>query len=250
MKWVRFEYQNQVKYGLLQNNQIQIAVGTPFSSFTMSGVAIPVSKAKLLAPCAPSKAVCIGLNYRDHAQEMNLVLPTEPLMFLKPSSSVIGPDEAIEYPDLTQDLQYEAELAIVIGKRAKHIKAAQAKNYILGYTCANDVTARDLQKKDGQWIRGKSFDTFLPLGPCIETDVDPANIDIALLLNGELKQKSNTRQLIFTIEELIEHITAVMTLYPGDVILTGTPSGVGPMQKGDTVQVSLAGIEVLSNHIV
>ncbi len=189
MKWVRFKYQNEVKYGLLHKEQIQIAVGSPFSSFTMSGLAIPVSKAKILVPCKPSKAVCVGLNYRDHAQEMNLVLPTEPLIFLKPPSAVIGPDDAIEYPALTQDLQYEAELAIVIGKQAKHVNAAQAKEYILGYTCANDVTARDLQKKDGQWIRGKSFDTFLPLGPCIETDIDPANTDITLMLNGEIKQK-------------------------------------------------------------
>jgi len=250
MKFVRFQQGAAIRYGVLEGQAIRIVEGDIFGKWAMGNQVIKPEDVKLLAPCAPTKAVCIGLNYHDHAQEMNLELPKEPLMFLKPSSALAAPGSAVEYPSISQNLHYEAELAIVIGKQARKIAAAAARDYILGYTCANDVTARDLQKSDGQWTRGKSFDTFMPLGPCIVTDIDPAAVDIKLYLNGEVKQSSNTRNLIFKVEELVAFATQVMTLYPGDVILTGTPGGVGPMQAGDTVTVEIGGIGRLTNRIV
>jgi 2-keto-4-pentenoate hydratase/2-oxohepta-3-ene-1,7-dioic acid hydratase in catechol pathway len=203
----------------------------------------------LLPPTYPTKAVCIGLNYRAHAMELKYDLPDEPLLFIKPSSCVLPPNEGIVYPLLTENLHYEGELAVVIGSVAKNVKAEDASSVILGYTCANDVTARDIQKKDVQWTRGKSFDTFLPFGPWIETDIDLDDARIVTMLNGEIKQDSNINDLIFKVPELIEKITAVMTLYPGDIILTGIPSGVGPMQVGDKVMVAIEGIGELANTV-
>lgn len=249
MKYVRFAHQKKIAYGILEDQLIRVIHGDLFGDFSVSTETISLDAVKLLAPCQPSKAVCIGLNYHDHAKEMGQTLPQEPLMFIKPSSAVNDPEGIIIYPALTKNLHYEAELAVVIKKTAKHVKRDQADDYILGYTCANDVTARDIQKSDGQWTRGKSFDTFLPLGPCIDTDVHSGSIGIKLYLNDEVKQSSNTDQLIFPVPVLIEKITEVMTLYPGDVILTGTSSGVGPMQIGDKVVVELAGIGRLANVI-
>ena len=248
MKIVRFLLGNEEQCGVLKGEKIEFAAGNIFD-FKLKNELISLKEVTLLPPCVPTKAVCVGLNYYDHAHEMNLALPKEPLLFLKPPSCVNQQFGSIEYPEITKDLQYEAELAIVIKKQAKKVAKEDAYDYVLGYTCANDVTARDLQKQDGQWTRGKSFDTFLPLGPCIETELDPDNIPICLTLNGQIKQQSNTRNLIFKVPELIEFITQVMTLYPGDVILTGTPSGVGPMQHGDMVEVSLKGIGTLKNTI-
>ncbi len=252
MKIVRFEIDNMIRYGMLAaDNQIHVLNGDVFNNtFTETGERLAMGTVNLLAPCVPSKAVCIGLNYHDHAREMNLTLPEEPLIFLKPSSALNHPDGAIEYPVISNNLHYEGELAIVIKKEARKVPVAAAGEYVLGYTCANDVTARDIQMKDGQWTRGKSFDTFLPLGPCIETELDPHNTAIRLLLNGEVKQSSNTSNLIFNVPEIVSFISQVMTLYPGDVILTGTPSGVGPMQVGDTVTVEIEGIGILNNSIV
>jgi 2-keto-4-pentenoate hydratase/2-oxohepta-3-ene-1,7-dioic acid hydratase in catechol pathway len=210
---------------------------------------VPLNEVALLPPTYPTKAVCIGLNYRAHAMELKYDLPDEPLMFIKPSSCVLPPNEGIVYPPLTENLHYEGELAVVIGSVAKNVKAEDASSVILGYTCANDVTARDIQKKDVQWTRGKSFDTFLPFGPWIETDIDLDDARIVTMLNGEIKQDSNINDLIFKVPELIEKITAVMTLYPGDIILTGTPSGVGPMQVGDKVMVAIEGIGELANTV-
>lgn len=251
MKLVRFEIDNKISYGILSTDDyIHVLNGDIFSNTcTETGQKLPLQNVKLLAPCVPSKAVCIGLNYHDHAREMNLKLPEEPLIFLKPSSALNHPEGIIEYPAISNNLHYEGELAIVIKKEARKIPAESAIDYVLGYTCANDVTARDIQMHDGQWTRGKSFDTFLPLGPHIETELDPHNAPIRLLLNGEVKQVSNTANLIFKIPELIAFVSQVMTLYPGDVILTGTPSGVGPMQVGDTVTVEIEGIGRLNNTI-
>jgi len=250
MKIVRFEYAGNIEFGILHGGEINVVEGDIFNEYQISQQVIPLEIVKLLSPCVITKAVCVGLNYRAHAQEMKLELPDRPLIFLKPSSSLNHPAGEIEYPAISHELHYEAELAVVIKKQARHVKAADAADYILGYTCANDVTARDIQKADGQWTRGKSFDTFLPLGPCIETDIESDSINIKLYLNDELKQSSNTSDLIFKIPELVAFITETMTLYPGDVILTGTPSGVGPMEVGDVVTVELEGIGRLSNVII
>jgi 2-keto-4-pentenoate hydratase/2-oxohepta-3-ene-1,7-dioic acid hydratase in catechol pathway len=249
MKIVRFKHKGKSKFGELREKTIQVIIGDIFSEYRFSEESIPLEDVQLLSPCSITKAVCVGLNYHGHAQEMGLELPSKPLIFLKPSSTLNHPGEMIEYPKSSNNLHYEAELAVVIKKEAKNIKEQDAAEYILGYTCANDVTARDIQLSDGQWTRGKSFDTFLPLGPCIETDIDASNINIKLYLNGQLKQSSNTKDLIFKIPELVAFVTEVMTLYPGDVILTGTPSGVGPMDAGDVVTVELEGIGSLTNHI-
>jgi 2-keto-4-pentenoate hydratase/2-oxohepta-3-ene-1,7-dioic acid hydratase in catechol pathway len=250
MKIVRFEHEGNIKFGALQGEHINVLNGDVFGEYQISKEILSLANVKLLSPCVISKAVCVGLNYHGHAKEMNLELPVQPLFFLKPSSSLNHPGGNIEYPSISQDVHYEAELAIVIKKLTKKVKAEEAEGYILGYTCANDVTARDIQKMDGQWTRGKSFDTFLPLGPCIETEIDASNINIKLYLNDQLKQSSNTGDLIFKVPEIVARVSEVMTLYPGDVILTGTPSGVGPMQVGDTVTVEIEGIGRLSNVVV
>ncbi len=210
---------------------------------------------RLLAPVLPrSKVVGIGRNYAEHAAEMGNDVPAEPLMFIKPNTSVIGPGDPIAYPSLTEELHFEGEVAVVIGRICRDVPAAQATDVIFGYTIANDVTARDLQRSDVQFTRAKGFDTFCPLGPWIETDLDPQDFAdgraIQTHLNGDLKQDGNTRDLIFDIPTLVEKVSAVMTLLPGDLILTGTPAGVGPMQVGDEVEVSVAGLGALTNSVV
>ena len=207
----------------------------------------PIERVQLLAPCQPTKVVAIGLNYRDHAEELKLALPEEPLLFLKPPSSVIAHEDRIVLPPQSRRVDYEAELAIVIGKTAKQVTQSEARDYILGYTCLNDVTARDLQTKDGQWTRSKGFDTFCPIGPWVETEIDPSDLKIELYLNGECKQQSRTSNLIFNSLQLVEFISGIMTLFPGDVIATGTTSGIGPMNHGDKVEVRIEGIGSLIN---
>ncbi len=205
---------------------------------------------KLLAPVEPGKIVAIGLNYSDHAAELGLDRPAEPVIFLKPSTAVIGPDDFIEYPQISERVDFEAELAIVIGRDCRRVTAGQASDYIWGYTCLNDVTARDLQFKDAQWARAKSFDTFCPLGPFIETEVaDPDNLLVRSYLNGELKQSSSTANLIFGIFALVSYISDIMTLKRGDVIATGTPAGIGPMQRGDRIMVEIEGVGQLENIV-
>ena len=201
-------------------------------------------------PVNPSKIVCIGLNYKDHAEELAMELPEEPIIFLKPPSSVIACGDPIIYPPMSNELDYEAELAIVISKKGKNIDIDNVKEYIGGYTIMNDVTARDLQRKDEQWTRAKSFDTFAPLGPFIETEMDSTNQNIFLTLNGKVKQESNTKNMIFSPDELVEFVSKIMTLNPGDVIATGTPSGVGHMEKGDIVEVTVEDIGTLKNRII
>jgi 2-keto-4-pentenoate hydratase/2-oxohepta-3-ene-1,7-dioic acid hydratase in catechol pathway len=212
---------------------------------------LPLAQAKLLAPVVPSKIVCIGRNYRDHAAELGNEVPKEPLLFLKPPSSVIAPQEIIRIPSISKRVDFEGELAVVIGKRASRIGHEEdTHGYIRGYTIVNDVTARDLQKSDGQWSRAKGFDTFCPMGPLVTDEIDPdAGIIVETLLNNGVKQHGTTADIIFSIAALLRHITAAMTLMPGDVIPTGTPAGVGPMQPGDRVQVRIQGIGVLENPV-
>ncbi len=218
-------------------------LGTPTSD------SIPLADAALLAPVDPPKIVAVGRNYADHAKELGNDAPSEPVIFLKPPTAVLQPGGTIILPPQSQHVDFEGELAIVIGKTARNVSAADWRSVVLGFTCANDVTARDLQKKDVQFTRGKSFDTFCPLGPCIETDLDPAALSLRTRVNGETKQDSTTGDMIFNCAVIVEFITAVMTLQPGDVILTGTPAGVGPLASGDQVEVEIEGIGLLRNVV-
>jgi 2-keto-4-pentenoate hydratase/2-oxohepta-3-ene-1,7-dioic acid hydratase in catechol pathway len=208
--------------------------------------------ARLLPPCAPTKIVCVGRNYAEHAKELGNEVPPEPLIFLKPPSSLIASGDSIVYPKLSQRVDFEGELGVIIGQRARNIQRADAAACILGYTCVNDVTARDLQKKDGQWTRGKGFDTFCAVGPCLipRGEVDFAKLHIRTLVDGAVKQDGKPAEMIFGIDEIIAYITAFMTLEPGDLIATGTPPGVGPLQPGSKVQIDIAGIGVLENAVV
>ncbi|HEX5885629.1 MAG TPA: fumarylacetoacetate hydrolase family protein [Pyrinomonadaceae bacterium] len=211
---------------------------------------LTLDEVKLLAPVAPSKIVCVGRNYREHAAELGNKMPDEPLLFLKAPSAVIGSGEQIEIPNASQQVEHEGELGVVIGRTARNLSQHEDPlNYVFGYTCVNDVTARDLQRKDVQFTRGKSFDTFCPVGPWIETDIDPGNVAVETRLNGEVKQKGNTADMAFPVHFLIRYISEIMTLYPGDLIATGTPAGVSRMKHGDTVEVEVAGIGVLRNEV-
>ncbi len=251
MKYVRAGYEGRTIHGFIQGDEIEVfccdAVAHPEAKPT--GERIKLSEVRLLAPCAPTKVVAVGINYRDHAGEMGHDLPEEPVIFLKPSTSVIGPDDVIVRPAQSSRVDYEAELALVIGRECRNVSAADARQYIFGYTCCNDVTARDLQKKDGQWTRAKGFDTFCPLGPWIETELDAGNVSVESRLNDKVMQHSGTSLLINSIPRLVEFASRVMTLLPGDVITTGTPSGIGPMQSGDTVEIEVGGIGILRNTV-
>jgi 2-keto-4-pentenoate hydratase/2-oxohepta-3-ene-1,7-dioic acid hydratase in catechol pathway len=206
---------------------------------------------RLLAPVLPSKVVAVGRNYADHAREMGSEPSAEPVLFLKPSTAVVGHGDPIAYPvKLTQRVDYEGELAVIIGRLCREVPAAQAAEVIFGYTCANDVTARDLQARDGQWTRAKGFDTFCPLGPWIETDADPADLGLTTVVNGEVRQQARTSQLLYDVPALVEYVSTVMTLLPGDVLLTGTPAGVGPLEDGDEVSVTIENIGSLRNTVV
>ena len=253
MRIVRFELGGRTGYGIIEGEKISVLWGVPYGDgwSNTTGELLSLPEVTLLAPCEPSKIMAIGLNYRDHAVEFGHPLPAEPLLFMKPSTSVIGPDEDIVYPEMSRQVDYEAELAVVIGKTARHVREEDFRDYVLGYTCINDVTARDLQKKDGQFTRSKSFDTFSPLGPWIETEIaDPDNLTVEAFLNGERRQHGNTGNMVFGVATLVSFISRIMTLLPGDVIATGTPAGIGPMQPGDVVEVKLEGIGALRNRLV
>lgn len=257
MRIVRFQALKKAKYGILDGQEIYGLRGSPFTYFrgpssttTYDGNAYELSEVKLLSPCMPSKIVCLGLNYRSHAEETKMPVPTLPLIFLKPSTAVIGPDDDIILPADSRRVDYEAELGIVIGKRAKAVTSDNAKHFVLGYTCVNDVSERYAQSEDGQWTRAKGYDTFAPLGPWIETGITPDDLKVETYLNGELRQSARTSDLIFNIAELISFISNVMTLLPGDVIATGTPSGIGRMVPGDIVEVKIEGIGTLRNFVV
>ena len=231
---------------------IAVLSGDPlFAGFHLTGQKVKVEDVRLLAPVIPrSKVVCVGKNYAAHAAEMGGDVPAEPLIFLKPNTSVIGPGEPIFYPTQSENVHYEGELAVVIGRICRDISAEDAHKVIFGYTVANDVTARDLQAKDGQWTRAKGFDTFCPLGPWIETNFDPADKLVTTSLGAALKQSGRTSDMVFSVPTIIEYVSSFMTLLPGDVILTGTPDGVGPMQVGDDVSVTIEGIGTLTNKVV
>lgn len=250
MKIARFLYKKKIYYGIVKNNAIHFIKGPIFGKFKITDKRADVSEILILSPVSPSKIICVGLNYIEHAKELKMPMPDEPIIFLKPPTSIIGPGQKIIYPQGVKRLDYEAELAVIIKKRAKGITGKEAKNYIFGYTCLNDVTARDIQQKDGQWTRAKSYDTFCPTGPYIATDIMPENLSIKLYLNNKLKQSSTTANLIFKIDELVSFVSGVMTLNPGDIIATGTPPGVGPMHKGDKVEVRIEKIGLLVNAII
>ncbi len=232
-----------------REGQWRAITGDIFGAFS-EGAEISSEGLKFLAPVQPSKIVCVGLNYKDHAIEQGKPLPPEPLLFIKPSTCVIGPGDAIENPMWAGRIDHEAELGIVIGKRATQVPLGKANDYILGLTCVNDVTARDLQNKDGQYTRCKGFDTFGPVGPCVAMGLDGRDLQVRAYVNGNLRQDSRTRELIFTIPELVTYITSIMTLLPGDIISTGTPSGIGPIVPGDSVTVHVEGIGALTNSVV
>jgi 2-keto-4-pentenoate hydratase/2-oxohepta-3-ene-1,7-dioic acid hydratase in catechol pathway len=253
LKIIRFLIDGVGKHywGVIKSgNTIEILKREPFDKVELSDKRINLSQVKLLAPVIPSKIIAVGLNYKDHAKELKMPLPGEPIIFMKPPTSVIGSMEEIIYPRKVKQLDYEAELAVVISKTAKNINENDAANYIFGYTCANDITARDLQRLDGQWARAKSFDTFCPLGPWIETDFNYDSVPVECLVNGEIKQSGNTKDMIFSIKYIVSFISSIMTLYPQDVILTGTPKGVGSLKENDVVEVSIQGIGRLTNKVV
>jgi 2-keto-4-pentenoate hydratase/2-oxohepta-3-ene-1,7-dioic acid hydratase in catechol pathway len=250
MRIVRFVSSNrQPAYGLIHEGLVYALDDGPYGDREPGRPVGPLESLRLLAPCEPTKIVAIGRNYSEHAAEHGAEVPPEPLIFLKPPSSIIGPGASIILPSLSRRIEYEGELAAVIGRRGRHIDRESVSDYILGFTCGNDVTARDLQRSDGQWARSKGFDTFCPLGPWIETDLDATDAELVAKVNGEIRQHANTGDMIYGLSTLIDYISAVMTLEPGDVILTGTPAGVGPLEHGDIVQVEIEGIGALRNPV-
>ena len=250
MKIVRYEHRGTVGYGVWREGMIHPVEGRLFDSFAETGERLPEGDVRLLSPLVPNKLIAIGLNYREHAREQGKPLPEEPLMFMVSPTAVVGPGEAIRLPNLEDRIDHEAELVIVIGRRGKNIPREKAEEYIFGYTCANDVSNRVLQARDGQNTRAKSFDTFKPLGPAIATEIDPSNLSVRCRVNGEIRQDGRTSDLIHPVPALVEFISSVFPLEPGDVILTGTPSGVGPLRPGDEVEVTIEGIGTLSNRVV
>ncbi len=254
---VRFAHTKGMSFGLLEGDPadgsatVAAIEGHPFGELKPTGDRWALSDVRLLSPILPSKVVCVGRNYAAHAAEHDAEVPSEPLLFLKPSTSVIGPRDAVRLPPQSQRVEHEAELAVVIGlpgvRRADRETAARA---IFGFTCANDVTARDLQRSDGQWTRAKGFDSFCPLGPWIVTGLDASDLEVSCEVNGEVRQRGRTRDMVFDPPTLVAYISHVMTLLPGDVVLTGTPAGVGPLQEGDTVTVRVEGIGELTNPVV
>lgn len=257
----RFSIDGNVAFGAVEGEGtgdpaglvLDIIKGIPYTDFELSGTKVPLSKVRLLPPVLPNKVVAIGRNYAEHAAELGNEVPEVPVAFFKPTTSVIGPGDAIEYPSFSDELHHEAELAVVIGRMCRQVPRDRVKDVIFGYTCANDVTARDVQKREKQWARAKGFDTACPLGPWVETDLDLAaagDLTIQCTVNGEQRQLGRTSDMIRSIEDLVVHITEAMTLLPGDVILTGTPAGVGPLNVGDEVAVTIEGIGTLTNKVI
>jgi len=251
MKIVRIKSGDDIAYGVADAEGVLVYNGSPFVAWEPTEVVVPWSSVNLLAPVIPTKVMCVGRNYEDHAAEFDWEVPEEPLIFMKPATSVIGTNANVIHPKLSNEVHHEAELAAVISKPARNVKAEDASQYIFGYTAANDVTARDLQRSDGQWTRAKGFDTFCPLGPAIETELDPLErLAVICKVNGEVRQAGFTSDMVFGVAEILEHITAFATLLPGDVILTGTPSGVGKVEPGDVMEVEVDGIGTLINRVL
>jgi 2-keto-4-pentenoate hydratase/2-oxohepta-3-ene-1,7-dioic acid hydratase in catechol pathway len=249
MRLVRFRFGDRIATGVVEGGAVRALAGTFFENPVPSGEEIPLDDVRLLAPILPSKVVCLGKNYAAHAAEFGGEVPEEPLVFLKPSTSVSGPGDPIPLPPISNRVDYEGELAIVIGRIARNVRAEETFRYILGYTCGNDVTLRDLQKKDDQWARAKGFDGSCPLGPWVETELDPLDVHLETRVNGEVRQSANTSDMVFGVATIIEFVTEFMTLLPGDVIMTGTPEGVGKLEPGDKVEVAVDGIGVLMNPV-
>ena len=249
MRVARFSHQNAIRYGIVDGPELVVLDGDPlFAGFEPTGERVPLSEIALLAPVIPrSKIVCVGRNYREHAAELGNEVPAEPMLFFKPNTAVVGPGDAIVRPPQSAFTSFEGELAAVIGRIAKNVPAESALDYVFGYTIANDITARDLQKTDGQWARAKGFDTFCPLGPAIETEFSFADARIVTRLNGEVKQDGPISDMIHSVAEIIAYASAAFTLLPGDVILTGTPAGVGPFVGGDVIEVEISGLGILRN---
>ncbi|MGB4592937.1 MAG: fumarylacetoacetate hydrolase family protein [Coriobacteriia bacterium] len=249
MRVVRIFQDEDVRYGLADESTITLISDEPFAAWETEGI-VPLVQAQLLAPVIPTKIVCVGINYREHAREMGHTLPSEPVIFMKPPTAVLGPRGEIHVPEQFDSVDHEAELAVVIGRRTHRITPQSARSHVLGFTCANDVTSRELQRIDGQWTRAKGFDTFCPVGPWVETDIEPNDLAIESYVNGELRQSARTSDMIFDVFTLVSFISGIMTLLPGDLVLTGTPSGVGPMRRGDVIEVRIEGIGSLINHVV
>jgi 2-keto-4-pentenoate hydratase/2-oxohepta-3-ene-1,7-dioic acid hydratase in catechol pathway len=251
MRLVRFRHGDRIATGAVESgsDEVRVLHGTFFEDPLPTGETVALGDVLLLAPVLPSKLVCVGKNYAAHAAEFGTQVPEEPLLFLKPSTAVIGPGDPIRLLPISRRVDYEGELAVVIGRLARGVRAEDAFKYILGYTCANDVTLRDLQKTDDQWARAKGFDGSAPIGPWIETDLDPNDAIVRTRLNGEIRQQSSTSEMVFGVATLIEYITVFMTLLPGDVLLTGTPEGVGALSDGDVVEVEVEGVGVLRNGV-
>jgi 2-keto-4-pentenoate hydratase/2-oxohepta-3-ene-1,7-dioic acid hydratase in catechol pathway len=251
MRLIRFRYGDRIATGAIEagSEEVRVLQGTFFEDPLPSGEVVPLDDVHLLAPVLPSKLVCVGKNYAAHAAEFGMEVPDEPLLFLKPSTAVIGPGDPIQLLPISRRVDYEGELAVVLGRIARDVRAEDAGKYVLGYTCANDVTLRDLQKTDDQWARAKGFDGSCPLGPWIETDLDPTDVLVRTRLNGEVRQQASTADMVFGVATLIEFVTTFMTLLPGDAILTGTPEGVGPLADGDVVEVEVDGVGTLRNGV-
>ena len=249
MRYVRVMLEGRAQWGVLEGETVRTLKSAPYEGLTDTGVTVALADCTLLEPCTPSKIVCVGKNYFDHALEMKEGVPDRPILFMKTPNCLNRPEGAVEAPAFVTRLDYEGELAFVVGRRAKDVKAAQAMDYIFGYTCLNDVTARDIQKGDGQWTRGKCMDGFCPVGPILTDEVDPADLVLETRLNGQTVQSSRTSLLMTGLPALMEFITASFTLEAGDVVTTGTPAGVGPMVAGDVVEVEIQGIGVLRNQI-
>ena len=239
-----------VFWGLLEDNRLRPLEGSPFEQQRPAGPSHDRDKVRLLPPCWPSKIVCLGRNYAEHARELEHDIPSEPLIFMKPPSAMIAAGDTIVYPEDSARVDYEGEIALVMGRRCRGLGPGETVSpYVFGYTCLNDVTARDLQRKDGQWTRAKGFDTFCPFGPVIATDVDPTKLEVRTYWNGELRQRGSVSQMLFGFDVILRYVSRVMTLEPGDLIASGTPAGVGPMNIGDTVEVVIDGIGVLRNTL-
>ena len=251
MRLARFLYKGVTRYGIVEDDVVTVATGDIESGFRKGEEQYRLDEVRLLPPCIPSKIIAIGLNYKAHAAEFNKELPEEPMIFMKPPTAVIGHGDEIVYPaHMSRRVDFEGELAVVIGREARMVRAEDAEKFIFGYTCFNDVTARDLQKRDKQYARAKGFDTFAPMGPWIETDLDPLDVRIESYLNGEKRQDTSTADMIFNTYRIVSFVSQVMTLLPGDVIATGTPSGVGKMKPGNTVEIRIEGIGSLVNRVV
>jgi 2-keto-4-pentenoate hydratase/2-oxohepta-3-ene-1,7-dioic acid hydratase in catechol pathway len=251
MKIVRIKAGDDITYGVADSDGVLVYNGSPFVAWEPTETVVPWHLATVLAPVIPTKVICVGKNYEEHAGEMGGEVPDEPLIFMKPATAVVGPDAAVVHPRISEEVHHEAELAVVISRPARNVRAEDASRYVFGYTAANDVTARDLQRKDGQWTRAKGFDSFCPLGPAIETELDPLErLAVICRVNGDVRQAGFTSDMVFGVAEIIEFVTAFTTLLPGDVILTGTPSGVGKVVPGDLMEVEIDGIGTLTNPVV